>query len=586
MPVKFPITPRPGEEVAEMLGYGEGLNILPLVAEEKINPTLKPGAGSALFFKTIGFFKKNGFEVYKIFDSVEITPLFPTYQSILKEKENIMAQIKQHLASIATAIADVDLVKHDLRKYKEFATYFKELRRGKELMKTNKEEGMKVFRRADQTLRSIFIDQVDVHTGETVALKLIAPRWPTIISDFMRLTDEDVDIETIKKKYNLPEAEAVVLATKNKLYLEWRDELFGPTVKERLEELTKLVEMRKKSVIEYKNMVKPLIARYLAIKESASPRILTLAPLRHTAQASMIDSTILYAWRPILPKELFKETRKMFEHIYPGLPKGEIIRGVGFFEDEIEYLLNELKKVEPSNLSPEEILFVTKKRLESLPVEPSVDNVVRKCAKLIEKEYKVEINIMDIFKARIKLLQLFKSIASMKVAETWPYSGYYAFLEVPMDRVYARLPNGVEIEDVTIELKVYLRTQNLIIAQYLELMAIEKSAENFIKQMLGEMGVSGESIDEIIAKELGEKIEKKKIEILREHYTLLQKIKKKLKNFFLYTNLIYYVSPSITRYGYYEHHASKFVKNYIIPEVINVFKRLVNNYKSSLNLPT
>ncbi|MEM5811414.1 MAG: hypothetical protein QXG91_01595 [Candidatus Aenigmatarchaeota archaeon] len=584
MAVKFFITPTRGEDVVEAVGFGEGLNILHPFAIEKVNPTLKVGAGSALFFKTIGFFKKNGFEIYKVEDSVEITPLFPTYQSIIKEKEQIIAQIKQHLASIATAIADVDLVKHDLRKYKEFATLLRNIKKGKELIKQGKkEEGKKIFKQADQSLRSIFIDQIDVHTGETVALKLIAPRWPTIISDFMKLDDEDKDQEQIKNKYNVSEAEAVILATKNKLYLEWRDNLFGKAVEERFKELMKLLEMRKKSVEEYKNMCRPLIARYRAVKEMTGPRIYTIAALRHSAQASMVDKVVMYAWRPILPKEIAKKTRTMFEHIRPGLPTS-VIKGVGFYDDEIKYIKEELRK-RGEKLSSEEVFFLEKERLESLPIEPSIDNVVRKGIKLIENEYKVEINPLDVFQARLRLVQFFKQITSMQLAETWPYSGYYAFLEIPIDRVYGRLPNGAEFEDVTVELKGYLRTQNFIILQYLELIAIEKSADKFIKEMLGELGVGGIEIDEIIAKELGEEYKKFRIDMLRTHYLLSQKIKNLIKKFLVTFNLVGFFPLEITNIGYYEHHLSKYLEKYIIPEAINVFKKTVNMYKSSLGIP-
>lgn len=589
MPVKFFITPDPGMDVKldEIIAFGEGLNILHMLCMERINPTLKPG-GSALFFKTIGFLRKAGYEIYKVEDFTEVTPLFPTYTAIIKEKEQLMTQIKQHLASIATAIADVDLTKHDLRRYKEYMDYFSKLKKGKELIKQgNVEEGKKLFKEADQTLRAIFIDQVDVHTGETVALKLIAPRWPTIISDFMRLEDEDTTPEKIKEKYKISEAEGVVLATKNKLYLEWRDRLFGPAVEERFKNLVKLIEMRKKSVEEYKNMVKPILSRYRAIRETreiAGPRLQTVAALRPGAVSSMVDRVLMYAWRPISPKGFGKGTRVMFEPIRAGLPTN-IIKGVGFFDDEIEEIKNYLRKrVERGQqLSSEELLFLEKERLESLPIEPSIDNIVRRGIELIEKSYPgVKFDIIDLFSTRLNLLSKFKEYTSITTAESWPFSPYYAFLEIPFERVYGRLPNGAEFEDLTLDLKVYLRTQNMIILQYLELKAIERTEENFIKQMLGEMGVDFKDIDEIIAEELGEKLEKKKIEIKRSHYLFTQKIKKYLRDF-LYNFGIQ--SENLTNIGFYEHHTSKFIQNYIIPEVINVFKNIVNMYKKSFNVP-
>ena len=580
MPIDF-YQPTEHFRIDKAMFFGEGLNILDDLAEEKINPTFKPGGGSGLFFKIIGFFKKSGFEIYKVSDSIEISPMFPAYQTIIKEKEQINTQIKQHLASIATAIADVELVKHDLRKYKEFMDYFKKLEKGKELIKQGKiEEGRKIFREADQSLRSVFIDQVDVHTGETIALKLIAPRWPTIISDFMRLNDEDTEIEKIKKKYNLPEAEAVVLATKNKLYLEWRDKLFGPAVKERFRSLVSLVEMRKKSVEEYKNMIRPLIARYSAIKEMTSPQIFKVAAYKPAAQAFMLDNSLLYAWRPVLPKGVGKGTRVMFENIRAGLPSG-VVKGVGFFDDEIEFIKSSLRK--KLSLSNEESLFLTKTRLESLPVEPSIDNVVRTGVKLIENTYGVKFTPLDFFNARFKLLKIFKDMMSTSIAETWPYSGYYAFLEIPFERLFARLPNGAEMEDITIDLKVYLKTQNIILLHYLELQAIEETQNRAIKQMLGELGVSGEEIDEIVSKELGEEIKKTEINIYRTHYTFWQKFKKIFADLFFNLNFDY---PLITRLGPYENINSQQLKKYILPEVLNVFRKTVKMLKNSIKVPS
>jgi len=214
---------------------GEAICLVPGEAEEFLSFTTPMGQVSGVTASLIFQFRKWGYVRYKVDESIWVSPVFkPYYDLVIAQREQLQASIKAGLASISQAISDFELVWHDLRKYKEFLDHFENLEKGKKLMKENKEEGLKLFNRANSTLKSIFIDQVDVHTGETVALKLIANRWPTIIADFLKLQDDDVEPKDIAKKYHVSEAEGVVLATKNKLYLEWRDNLFYPTVKERL----------------------------------------------------------------------------------------------------------------------------------------------------------------------------------------------------------------------------------------------------------------------------------------------------------------------------------------------------------------
>jgi len=227
------------------------------------------------------------------------------------------AQIKSGLAQIASAIHDFELVAHDLRKYREFMDYFTKFEKGKSLLegKKGKAEGEKILREGDQTLRAVFIDEVDVHTGEGIALKLIAPRWPTIIADFMRLDEKDTEPAKIKDKLKVSEAEGVVLATKNKLYMEWRDKLFRPAVIDRYQRILRLVEARRTSIKEYSNMLRPVISRFKLISDSlSSPGGRVLArdhPLfRSDAQAFSADFMRMWGWRPFSPSEKYKWTRE------------------------------------------------------------------------------------------------------------------------------------------------------------------------------------------------------------------------------------------------------------------------------------
>jgi hypothetical protein len=116
--------------------------------------------------------------------------------------------------------------------------------------------------------------------------------------------------------------------------------------------------------------------------------------------------------------------------------------------------------------------------------------------------------LMDKFEAS------FKAIGQ---TEAWIFSPYFIFIEIPLDRTVIRLPNGIESEDLWIEnMTAAVQTQNIIIVHYLELIARDKQLDNYVHQMLGEMGVKGETIEELVEKEMfktNEEIEKEKKDI-------------------------------------------------------------------------
>ncbi len=538
MPVTYPrtgagIVPMPRsitEGVEGEFEPGEAVNAHPFEWEAILDFTVPLGSGTGVFYGIIFQLPKWGYKRVKIDESIEVSPVFKQYFDLtIGQKQAMENQIKQGLASIATAISDLELVKHDLRKYKEFMDYFAMIKYGNELIKKgNKEAGEKWRARGDELLKAVFIDQVDVHTGEGIALKLIAPRWPTIITDFLKLTDEDLDPKTITKKtelHGVTEAEAVVLATKNKLYVEWRDRLFKPTVEDRFESLVSLVAARKKSVKEYKEMVKPIIARHRTIKEKApEASFLQQSPwFMQGAQAASQDSVRIWAWKPFAPTEKYKITREYFDEIKP--------EEAGFRKSEIKEIKDKLKeKYENKNITEvSDDMFLNRYRVEALPAEPSIDNVVRRLVKLIQNEYKVKITPFELFKARSALVEQFRlSARGASEGEGWVYSPYFIFVDIPMYRTVLKLPNGQEFEDVWIQpLTAATRTQNLIVAHELELIARDMQLDNYIDQLLGERGVLSTG-EEASLKELVEAEEFKPPEILEEEKKKMKPEKNKL----------------------------------------------------------
>jgi hypothetical protein len=474
---------------------GAALNAPPFEAAELLDFTGPPGSLTGLYYGLMFQLGKWGFGVVKIDEWVNVSPVNkPYFDLTIGQKATMEGQIKAGLAQIASAIHDYELVWHDLRKYKEFLDYFTKIEQGKRLIKQKKEEGEKLLNEGEKSLKAIFIDQVDVHTGETVALKLIAPRWPTIIADFLKLEDSDTDPKKTADKLKVSEAEGVVLATKNKLYLEWRDRLFKETVKERYERILRLVEMRKTSIKQYTEMLRPVIARYKMITdalESAGGRAAARQSFfKPDAQAYSTDFMHVWAWRPFAPAEKYKITRENLNKI-PA-------RSAGFSGEEIKTLIK-LGKLDKDA------------RVDALPDEPSIDFIVRRYwqeKKSIDKRYGVTLTIEDLFDARKRLADQYVARAAevsytaerveIQPGASWVFSPYFIFLDIPLYRTMLRLPNGQEFEDFWIEnFKTILRSQNIIILNQLEVIAREKQLENYINQLLGESGVSGESLKSI-----------------------------------------------------------------------------------------
>jgi len=484
--VNYPIGPPPA---GDGLKPGEGINIRPFDTEIYLDFTGPLGKCTGLYYNLVFQLSEWGFQAFKVGEDIFVSPSFkPYYDLTIGEKNRLEAEIKTGLASIAQAVADFDLLLHDLRKYEQFLEYYEQIKKGEKLIKEGKkEEGEKLKRAAEQTLRSIFIDEVDAHTdlpNTPVALRSIVTRWPTIISDFMKLSEETTPEEI---KLEVPHAEKIVLATKNKLFLQWK-KMFEENVQERYRRLKELLESRKASIREYKEMLRPKIATYKMIKDmlsSAEGRKAIFTSFFHPeAQALSIDSMTVWAWRPFAPEEKYK-----FSEIGE---KKISLQQAGFTLKEIEFL----KKVRRD--------FSDK--TDSLPIEPSIDGVVRRLIPQIEKTYNVKITPEDIYEARKRLLNRYKSYEQGTSSfQPWVFSPYFVFLEIPMTRYVLKLPDGGQLENLVFQnLKGYLETQNIIIARLIEVIAIEKTLESEIATLMGEFGIEGSkfvSVEEMIKEE-------------------------------------------------------------------------------------
>ncbi len=606
MPIVYPEAPKPRPWKAGFvptLRPGEGIRAVPLEGEILLDYTAPLGKLTGIYYSLSFQLPRWGFWRGKIEEWIFVSPVFREYYEItIRQREALEASIKEGLRSIGVAISDLELLLHDLRKYKEFLEYFRWIEQGKILIKKGKKkEGEELIKKGEQTLKAVFIDMVDAHTGPGIAMKEIAVRWPTIIADFMKLTDEDVDPAKIKEKLKVSEAEGVVLATKNKLYIEWK-KLFKETVKRRYATMLRQVEARRKSVEEYKNMLRPTIARYKMIKDALeNPNIratLYKSFFRPEAQALSIDFMRLWAWKPFAPSEKYKYTKTTFDSVHAAK--------AGFLPEEIR----EIEKAAPTLPSLKVRLKGGKwdGYLDALPQEPSIDHVLReKLIPEIEKTYGVKFTGVDLFNAREMLLKQFReSYTGLGGVEPWVWSPYFCFLDIPLSRTVLRIPPaGPELEDIMIEnLQVATETQNIILARCLEFIAKDKLLDREIGLMLGEMGIKGDKvlkIEEILKEEFPEvflspeeyekmEIEKKKKEKAKEKFyasryklkRTIDKIRAAIGDFFktLGWDVMFFRAV-----GPYEFAMSHRLAKYYQPVVAGEFERVRKFIETKMGVP-
>ena len=170
---------------------GHALVMMPFEQHTVIDFTGPPGCCSSLYYSLAFQLGKWEYMVQKADEWIEVSPVHAQYYQLTqKQKEELEGRIKAGLASAAQAVADMELLKHDQRRYLEFLNYFgweyaNELKQGQ---------------RDEHSLKAVFIDQVDMHTGDGISMRSIVSRWPTLITDFMKLADSDTHPEKMKKK--------------------------------------------------------------------------------------------------------------------------------------------------------------------------------------------------------------------------------------------------------------------------------------------------------------------------------------------------------------------------------------------------
>ncbi len=431
---------------------GHCLAVTPFEAHTVLDFTGAPGSVSGLYYSLVFQLRKWEYWVEKADEWIEVSPVHAQYfQLTHKQKEDLEARIKSGLASAAQSVADLELLMHDERKYREFLRYLgyrthREIDEEKgskaevsppyyDELNLGEDDKTRKKRIDEHSLKAVFVDQVDIHTGEGISIRSIVSRWPTLIIDFLKLNDDDIVPEDVMKRLDISKAEAVVLVTKNKLYLEWKN-IFCHDIVDRYRRISDLVKSRERSVEEYKEWLKPIIARHKLIEEGLSkPGIRSMARtswIGVAGQAVSMASVDIWTWKPLTVPE--------------------------FFKGGTERLARELSeaKIDPYD-------EWTKRNLIFHPEDGLIVEYPWITDKWVQERKK------DIFN------------------NGWlaPHKLYYNFLIINFSRTNIRSPTGSETEDGMFDVNAVLMSQNAMFVKLLELFAKKDEFNSYVDSLLG-----------------------------------------------------------------------------------------------------
>ncbi len=524
-----------------------------------------PGKGSAIYYSLVFQLPKWGFNVAKVDEWIEVSPTRADYyQATVASKEALAGTIKQGLASAASAISDWELAKHDLRKYREILGYFEKVAVAKKL--SDSEKRADAIRKAEHSLRAMFVDQVDMHTGEGISLRSIAPRWSTIIADFMRLTDEMDNVKKISDELKVSKAEAVILKTKNDLYKEWKI-LFGTAAKDRYEVLMSIVESRKKSISEYKDWIRPYLVRFKALKVGAERQDVARKMMKSfadvTGQSTYSNNIVIWAWKPfktIEPKRAAVERGGKFKDFtldpYDDLARNHFIFGKNEKGKEIG-LAAIFPWLKEKSKKPESLDIVKSGR-----IKPEEATRADEIAEEIKGRWKKYLDRLD------------------------PNELYYNFMEINVDRVGFRLQSG-ENENIMFTINSRLLSQNILLVKLIEIECRDIELERYIETMMGTRAEAGGDVEKL-ARETFPGVfegsipgEKEGFEKIKEDF---EKFKKEVNNFISEISGALKIGGSaplwLVKPGPYEREwKNRIAKNYLKP-LGGDFGNVVNFLKS------
>lgn len=415
----------------------------------KLNPTGPPGFCLNMYMSLVFDLPKDGWKVVKVEESLDVTPVHHQYYELTHgRKEVLEAKIREGLVKISQSIADLELVEHDLLKYEDFKEQLDAAKKeiGEKLEHKEKEKLEEKKKRAEMALKTVFLEEVDFHAGGSAQggpgrLSMAFLRnhniMPTVVDDFFRMTGKN-DLKTDKMLKDLPTVEIRMLEVKWDAYEEWL-KYFENNVKRRMDALQILKKSREKTLEEYRDWLKPTIAKYKMIEdtlESAGARASARSSsVRLNAIAISGHSVKLWFWKSFVPPDPHRPPQEMLER------SGVV--AFGWWERDNLYL------------HPDHGLIT------SYPW-------------ITEKWIFNHVNITDWGMPCSGIDQLSEN--------TW----YYSFQELRFERTnFKTSATGSEGEDAEFIFANYMLSKNVVAAKFIELKAKEEEFEIYIDDVLG-----------------------------------------------------------------------------------------------------
>ncbi len=443
---------------------GDYVYALPPDQQTALNYTSEIGGGVGLYLAIVFQFPKWRYKLKKIDEWMDVSPTHAqSYEVTMGQKQKLEGQIKQGLASAAQSVADFELAKHDLRKYKEIINYFLSAEKDKD----------------EHVIRSLFIDRVDAYTGDNFSMIGMTKRWPTIITDFIRMGTVDKkdrkDIDKIKDKLQVTQAEATVLKTKNELFESWKT-MFFPEVQERYARIKTLVKAREKSIYEYREWLKPYVSRFKMMADSLQKKPqnnlsnVYMAPGFGNAFAS--SGIRFLAWMPFTPPEMSKPERIAFDKSGAGIdPLDDVVMEWG-------------KRI------------AEKHKVWGKEVTNENGNI----------EYKI-----DEEKLREKLEEIRDNAYNGgEQSDMKKNMLYYRCFDINVVKHLGKIPGKGELEDITFDIKHRTFSQNVLLIHVIELHALEEKFSKNIEELIGSKESEERDLEEVRGWFKEEKKEEKK----------------------------------------------------------------------------
>lgn len=455
-----------------------------------VNPTGVPGYCLNIYWGLMADAPKDGYKMAKRAENFEISSVnHQYYQLVLGQKDTLEAKIREGLVKISQSVADLELCEHDLIKYKDFKDKISdsEIEIKKELPEKEKKELELKKMRAKMDLKTIFVDSVDFYAGGgtqgagrlSMAFMRNNNIMPTIVDDFFRMENA----ESLKKDATLKDIPAVeqrMLEVKWGAYEDWL-KYFKDNVSRRMDSLETLERSRKKSLEEYRDWLKPTIARYKMIVdalESAGGRAsMYTQRMRVAGIATAFNNITLWICKDFTPPDTHRAPQELFEKAG--------VRAIDKWAWEHLY-------AHPEHGLAMDYAWLTRKW------------VLAKAK-------------MDALGDPAKIDWLNES--------RW----YYSFLVMDFERLnFKTSATGAETEDAEFTVTNYLVSKNVLAAKYMELKAYEEELEIYIDSVLGiKHTIEGKPIVIYEKTEAGYEIDKKRYGEIQKYIFKVEVMEKK-----------------------------------------------------------